>query len=385
MKKTKNQVQEEAELAIDRNHGKGIVVMATGTGKSKIVINRAKRKYTPTMRVLIVVPTEKLRDINWMKEFEKWGCLDIYLNNVETSCYVSINKIHNQHYDMVVLDETHNITEYNSEFFKQNTATEVIGLTATMPSNPLKIQILQSLGLVPVYYVSLDEAVEWGLISPYKITIIEVSLDAVVKNVKAGSKAKPFMQTELDAYIYVSNQIERLKMGARTPQQEALLMSLIFKRLRLIYGLETKTRMAKFILDNIIPPDERTLIFCGSIKQAETLNHYSFHSKSKTSEGFDKFVNEEIQRLSCVNSLNEGHNIPNVDNALVVQLNSKELNLVQRIGRIVRYRHGHIANIFIIMVQNTVDEAWTYNALTNFEDGNIRRLNFDQLKTEYGL
>ena len=74
-----------------------------------------------------------------------------------------------------------------------------------------------------------------------------------------------------------------------------------------------------------------------------------------------------------------------MDNALIVQLNSKELNLVQRIGRIVRYRHGHIAEIFIIMVQNTVDEAWTYKSLANFENSNIRRINFEQLKSDYGL
>jgi superfamily II DNA or RNA helicase len=385
MKKTKDQVQEEAELAINQNGGKGIVVMATGTGKSKIVINRAKRKYKPTMRILIVVPTEKLRDVNWKNEFSKWDCSAIYENNVERACYISINKIHQQHYDLVVLDEVHNITENNSEFFSQNTATEVIGLTATMPENYLKKQILESLKLYPVYHVSLDEAVEWGLISPYKITIVEVKLNSTIKNIKAGTKEKPFMQTEFEAYKYVSAQIERLVNGSKTPQQEAFLMTLIFKRLRLIYNLETKTRMAKFILDNVIPKDERTLIFCGSIKQAEFLNEYSFHSKSKNSIGFDKFVNEEIERLSCVNALNEGHNIPNVDNALVVQLNSKELNLVQRIGRIVRYRHGHIAEIFIIMVCDTVDENWTYKSLTNFESGNIRRINFEQLKSEYGL
>jgi len=57
MKKTKDQVQKEAELAIDENNGRGMIVMATGTGKSKIIVNRANRKYTPAMRILIAVPT----------------------------------------------------------------------------------------------------------------------------------------------------------------------------------------------------------------------------------------------------------------------------------------------------------------------------------------
>ena len=33
MKKTKDQVQAEAQTAIELNHGKGIIAMATGTGK----------------------------------------------------------------------------------------------------------------------------------------------------------------------------------------------------------------------------------------------------------------------------------------------------------------------------------------------------------------
>src|SRR5210317_1714301 len=99
------------------------------------------------MSILIVVPTEKLRDVNWKEEFAKWSASYIYENNVERACYVSANKIFNKRYDMVILDEVHNITENNSLFFGQNSAKEVIGLTATMPDNYEKKQILASLML----------------------------------------------------------------------------------------------------------------------------------------------------------------------------------------------------------------------------------------------
>ena len=54
---------------------------------------------------------------------------------------------------------------------------------------------------------TVDEAVEWGLISPYKIIVVKTSLNKVIKNVAAGSKLKPFFQTEQAAYDYVSNSI----------------------------------------------------------------------------------------------------------------------------------------------------------------------------------
>lgn len=270
MKKTKDQVQKEAGLAFIANNGKGIVVAATGVGKSRIPINHLKEKYpNQSARVLLVVPTEKLRDVNWRKEFELCHALGIY-DRIERSCYVSISKIKGNVYDFVILDEVHNITEMNSEFFANNTVKEVMGLTATMPDNQIKLGILHSLGLRPIYTVTVDEAVRWGLISPYKVTVIETMLDTVHKNVKAGTKLKPFMQTEFDAYQYMSRSIENLtNKPGKSPMEEKRLMLKIFERMRLIYNLETKSQAAEFILKNIIPPEERTLIFSGSIAQAE--------------------------------------------------------------------------------------------------------------------
>ena len=76
MKKTKSEVQQEAEDAIEANGGSGSVFMATGTGKSKIPIDIAKKDLQTisisNYRILLCVPTEKLRDKNWKEEFEKW-------------------------------------------------------------------------------------------------------------------------------------------------------------------------------------------------------------------------------------------------------------------------------------------------------------------------
>ena len=86
-------------------------------------------------------------------------------------------------------------------------------------------------------------------------------------------------------------------------------------RMRFIYNLKSKTKVAKYMLEKMISRDERTLIFAGSIATAEKLESNSFHSKSN-GKAFDKFMNKEINRLSSVKSLNEGVNIPDLDNAL---------------------------------------------------------------------
>lgn len=385
MKKTKDEVQQEAQDAIEANGGSGAVLMATGTGKSKIPINIAKKDLLThslsDYKILICVPTEKLRDNNWKKEFDKWEATEIWDECVERTCYVSMPKIKDKHYDLVVLDEGHNITENNSVFFENCTYDKVILLTATMPRNLKKLDIIERLNLDIVYTVTLDQAVEWGLVSPYKITVIYTRLDINDKYVAAGSKHKPFYQTEFAAYNYLTNRINALKDEPILDQKEkGLLQVLIRKRMHLIYGLKSKTQAAKYLLSKI-PKTDRVLIFAGLIAQAEELCENTFHSKSpKNSTSYEDFELCKINRLASVDSLNEGHNIPDLDRAFVVQINSNSLDIIQRIGRIVRYRDGHLAKITILVAKNTVDEDWLRKAISEISQENVQFLDFEQLK-----
>ena len=57
-------------------------------------------------------------------------------------------------------------------------------------------------------------------------------------------------------------------------------MFLILQRMRFIYNLPSKLEAAKYILKHIIPIEDRTLIFCGSIAHAEELSKNTYHSKT---------------------------------------------------------------------------------------------------------
>lgn len=380
--KIKSKIQAEALEAV-KKEDRAIVVAATGAGKSKIAVDYTKEIVSQKRKakILIIVPTEKLRDENWLEEFEKWKAKTIWNNNIQRSCYVSANKIEGEEFDLVIGDEIHNITENNSEFFAQNTVHKVIALTATPPEDSEKQEILKLLGFKIVYELPLDKAVELGLVSPYDITVVEVRLDDVDKYIKSGTKDKPFYQTERKKYEYLNSVIRRLMYSSNAQARNNLKFKLL-ERMRFIYNLRSKTEVAQWLLENVIPKEERTLIFCGGIPQAEQLCDKSFHSKKKDSKDFDDFKAERINRLSCVNALNEGHNIPNIDNGLVVQLNSKELNLVQRIGRVVRFREGHRAKIYIICAIDTQDEKWVKKALESFDKSNINYIRIENLMSE---
>jgi superfamily II DNA or RNA helicase len=376
----KSKVQSEA-LEAAKEKSRTIVVMATGAGKSKVGIDYAKEIVLNNLfaKILIIVPTEKLRDENWKEEFAKWDAIDIWDANVERCCYVSANKYEGQEFDLVICDEIHNITLSNSAFFYQNSIDKAIGLTATIPENEEKLSILVDLGFEFVYTLSLDKAVKLGLVSPYEITVIKIPLEANKKTCVSGSKDKPFFQTEVSKYEYLTEVMNRAIFSSDA-RVKTTAMFKILARMRFIYDLKSKTAAARFLLSNLIPMTERTLIFAGGIEQAEDLCPYSFHSKSKkTDSSFDDFKEGRITRLSCVNSLNEGHNIPNLDIGLVVQLNSKALNLIQRIGRIVRYREGHRAQIYILCAKGTQDEIWVEKAIEELDKDCIKYLDYAEI------
>lgn len=378
--KVREKVQNEAIQAVVNNRG-GMVAMATGSGKSRVAVELAKFYNKPSVSdIALIVPTEKLRDQNWLEEYNKWEAGDLW-DKTERLCYASASKVQNKDFELVILDEGHNITELSSEFFINNGAENIVLLTATPPDDKVKKQIISDLGLKLVYELTLDQAVRLGFVAPYKITVITVPLDATTKNIPGGTKAKPFMTTEAASYAYHNKRVQQ-SMFDETAQGKARLKFAILNRMQFIYKIPSKTAVIKFLLDRVIPQDDRTIIFCGNIEQAEYVCPTYYHSKSGN-QHYDAFKNETINRLSCVKAVNEGHNFPGVDSGIIGQLNSKEKDLVQRIGRLIRFRPGHEAHLYIVVSEGTQDEKWLEKAVENLNKSKINYVRFPQFKARF--
>lgn len=383
----KSKVQQEAKQTIINAKGRGLLCLATGVGKSRIAIDYAEEinrilqeSEVRNANILLVVPTEKLRDENWKEEFEKWNKKHLW-ENIERSCYASISKITDKKYDYVILDEVHNITENNSEFFfsNNNTIGHIIGLTATKPTDSIKNNILNRLSVNETYNLSLDEATKLRIVSKYEIVVVKMQLDSVKKNVIGGTKAKSFLTTEVENYTYLNKMFTK----ALYSKKNTAIKAWALKRMRFIYDLKSKEEVAKFLLNFVIPREERTIVFAGSIRQADEVSEYSYHSKSKNDTNLVKFKNKEINKLACVKGVNEGHNLNNVDSAIVIQLNSNDKDLIQRIGRAIRYRKNHTSTIYIIIAENTIDEKWLQKAILGLDVNNIKIIQYNSLKDEY--
>lgn len=367
----RNIVQREAKWAVIDAGGRGFVAMATGSGKSKVAIDLA-RYYNPNnyqSMVSLIVPTEKLRDENWKEEFIKWDAQILY-DRTDRLCYASASKTEDMHINFTILDEAHNMTELSYQYFVNNDVENVVAFSATLPTDDAKKEIFVRLGLPLVYSLTLDDAVKLGFVAPYKITVVFTELDRVNKNVKAGNKNNPFYQTELKNYQYLTDMYEAgRKLAAIT-------------RMRFISNLQSKTDAAIYIKKHFMPEDDRKLLFCGSIDQAEKLSTSVFHSKTD-SFFFDQFKAGLINELACVQALNEGHNFIGLDSALITQINSKEKNLIQRIGRLIRFRPKHEAHIWLLICKGTQDENWLASAIENLDKSKIDYIDFKELQKQH--
>lgn len=333
--------------------------------------------------ILLAVPTETLRDTGWLDEVKLWygdEGIQMWHACVKAVCYISMHKQQGGYYDLVILDEAHHLTTLSASFFKANVVMATLGLTATYPDQKevFKYALLNELAPVCFTY-PLEQGVEDGLVSDFEITVIQSELDDVYKIIQAGTKAKPYMTTEKKHYEYLSNSLKRkfAEQGAGIGNPAAVAKAIQFmtlRRARFIYDLPSKTKLAKAVILAEITPHAnlRSLIFCGSIKQCEELcGTHVYHSKTKDNE-LKRFLSEEIRTLGCVNALNEGINIPNLDQSIIVQASSNPREMTQRVGRNVRWREGHVAKIFILCVLGTQDESWVKNALASFSTERIK-------------
>jgi superfamily II DNA or RNA helicase len=401
-------VQDSAYRAWENAGRKASIVMATGVGKSKLAVRRVMEIAggSPVSgEVLLVTPTEKLRDENWPAEFMKWGMPMAYVDKlVKRICFASLKNEKGNKYKLVILDEVHRLTSLNAEgfqerateeqlkkmfgddykydpkvfvpvsitqFFADNMAEEVMGLTATEPDkdrDKIKYEIFQQIAPVCFRY-SLDQAVSDGIIPPYEIRLIMVPLEKILKEIPAGTKKNPFLTTEQASYEYINKQVMKAQIASRKNPNSKWAQSMYGIRMRFLCNLPSKTRVAKKLMEKVLP-GKRTLIFCGSIEQSRELcgnNVYNSSPEDKKRDMLTVFKNQQINYLGVVNAVNEGHNIEEMDQAIVVQLNSNERDLTQRIGRVLRYRPGHTPMVYIIVAQGTKDQDWATKALADFD------------------
>ena len=328
--------------------------LPTSAGKSRVAIEFINEKGLKG-NILIVVPRLILFD-NWKDEFVKWGYRDT-LKQVTFTTYISIAKHCDKHYDLVIFDECHHLSERAREAVDYIDSEYNILLSATV-KKPLKKEIKLLFPGIECYKVSLKEAIDENILPDPKVYLVSLQLDNVninqffltgpkkVKNPKEVPFSSRFqakrdkthaykvMCTQAQYYEEMSSMVDFYKRQYfRTNNQIIYFKWQKAAKDRLMWLSGLKNDVTKKILSTL--KGKRTLTFCNGIEQTEILGKYCINSKNENStEYLDKFNKKKINHITACNILNEGANLTECQVGILVSINSSETMVIQKVGKI---------------------------------------------------
>jgi len=395
--------QLKALQAWDANDYQGIMALATGAGKTITSIYGAVKIANKGNRLFLVVAVPyKILAEQWCEVLSEFNISPIkcfhsknnwfsaLLNNVQNfnlgiknfGCVVVVNRtLQGQTFNeliskinsdelMFIGDECHHHSSENISKKLPN-AKFRIGLSAT----PWSRKDITQGELLRKYYgniiasYSLREALNNGILVNYEYYIHAVSLN----------------DDEEEKYRAINKTIAQIAPKKnKTLNEQNILKFAIFKRARLLDGLEDKFQTLDELLQNEVPQNH-TLFYCGAgssesededdlseegdnleervrlidkVTQILTKHNWSssnFTYNESTSERFkimDSFKAGEINALSAIKVLDEGFDVPICQKAFITASSSNERQYIQRRGRILRKSPGKkiaIIHDFVIM------------------------------------
>lgn len=352
-----------------------ILELITGMGKTKVAIDlinhicdRVFRNDECPTTVLILV-AKLVHKQTWKDEIEKWG--GVKTDYVTIECYESLKKYEGAYFDVVVADEMQHLSEARLEVLDTLHINEAfIGLSATIKRDMRDMFI--RFHDACVIKCGLREAVDDEVLPEPTVYLMPLTLDEKNYTYKTKRFGKNVITTQKGCYDSISSLIEWYKnkyFNSRNERIKNLWLSTAGKRLK--WCAEQKEALVLSLLDKF--RNYKTLTFCSSIEQSERLGKYNITSKNKASvKNLEMFNSNKIKHITACNILNEGVNLTNCRIGIFCNLNSSEIVVKQRVGRILR----HESPIIIIpYFKDTREEELVQKMVEEYSEESIVTIN----------
>ena len=341
------------------NHGKfGILNLCPRFGKIYTTINILEQ-LPKNINILIAYPDLKIK-ASWEEDFKARK----YKNpNITYTTHLSLKKHTETHFDLIIIDEIHLLSEAQIEVVSEmlDTHDKVLGLTGTLSSWTEKT-LREELGLSVLAEYPIEKAIEEGVIIDYEITVITTPLDDVTKrNYKGKWKTE---KKQFDAYGWVINQLDMKGQNA---------MFLRLARMRIIQNSTAKLDLTKRLLQK--HKDERVLVFCGVTAIADELGIPVYHSKAGDKQVFEDFASGKGNHLAVVKIGNTGITYKPLNRVIINYFDSNGENLAQKINRCMAMEYNNPekkAQIYIVCSTEDVEKKWLNKALEFFDPKKIK-------------
>ena len=388
--------QEEAIKSWFQNNGKGMYVMATGSGKTitalatvyKLKQALVERKCQGLV-VVFVLPLKHLLE-QWVKEAElfgfetikcyessivwkkqlssallqlsasKQGCVMVMVTNatLASNAFQRYLKTINSNF-LLVADEAHNLGSKTYLDALPNNAHFRLGLTAT----PMRHN---------------DEEGTESLIEYFDKTVINFTLeDAINNGFLCKYEYHPYIceltYEEYDEYLELNHEIALESGKSDTGKRTALHNKLLRERTELIAGVSNKLVILRKKIEeqkNSAVGLNHTLVYCGSMRDGDDNRHIerALHivgveagvkvrkftadeSMEERREILDLFSKGELECITAIKCLDEGVDVPATRVAYILASTTNPREFIQRRGRVLRQHPGKdIAVIYDFIV-----------------------------------
>lgn len=384
-------------LHSDKRHY--VLECATGLGKTNLALQKISQLYSQDAKILIVIPRNVLIQ-NWIEEFKKWHYEDI-LSNVTFVTYISLPKMAGS-WDIVVFDEAHHISNRCAEALMQFNINHAIFLSATISKDVTDFITMKYNRYHELQWIKVGtrKAIENDVLPDPKILLIPLELDnkkqecvwypkkqwkkllpskVTAFDYKDKWKAKKLKKTpyalkctQRQYYNELSGLVDWYKRKNFNPVMKNLWLHTAGERLQImaIWKIGTVLKLLK------LTREYKSITFCANIADSLLLKIPCVNSKTGTSN-LNKFNNDKITQIACVNMLDEGLNLKNCQVGIFNMLNSSSRLQCQKIGRILRHKKPII---IIPFFKNTRDEEIVNGIKEDYKDMIYTLTNTEQIK-----
>jgi len=356
--------QEAALTAWELAGRRGVAVLPTGSGKTRLAIAAVARAKLPA---LCLVPTRVLLD-QWARAIEealgivpgRLGDGERRVDRITVATYESgwrhMQRLGNQ-FGLLVVDEAHHFgSGLRDEALDMCTAPLRLGLTATPPRGPAALRLDELVGPT-VFELRVDELVG-EFLAPFDTIVLHLDLT-------------PAERSEYEALMAVFRDVmhrfrrfhpgaswdEFAKLASRTDEGRRAIAA--FHRARRLTAFPAAKRAAVAALLERHRA-ARTIVFTADNPTAYAISREHLImpltcdiGRKERERVLSLFQAGKLRALVSAQVLNEGLDVPDADVGIVVAGNKGEREHVQRVGRVLRPRPGKRALVYELVVRAT--------------------------------
>ncbi len=361
---------------------RGSIVLPTGAGKTLVAVGAVESLQTPT---LVVVPTLELV-AQWRRvladefnvEIGVYGggentLLPITVSTYD-SAYLRAAELGNR-FGLIVFDEVHHLPAEGYRYIAEMSLSPArMGLTATYEREDGLHSELSRLVGGKVFELSV-QALAGDYLSDYEVERLYVDL------------APDEQERYAAQYRIFTDYLARSKIPMRTPQDFSRLVmrsgrdgqarkALLARNRAMDIALNSRTKIE--VLKNVLTENstDQTIIFTQHNKLVRTIarsllipaiTHVT--PKDERREILDNFHDGTYRIVVTSKVLDEGVDVPDAAQAIILSGTGSSREFIQRLGRILRKREGKQARLVEIVTRNTSEMKMSTRRKRKWREG----------------